>query len=328
MRRVEHWAEIMRAIAIFSVICAHCNLEVVDAVTGYENCLMSSCGTVGVGIFFFLSGYFFKPFQQRGAKKIFQSMIIPWVTAATCVWLYVVLRKGGVNVSSWFTFVIGGSSLFYFMTDLLILQAAASVLSLFETPVFSLAFYLVSLALNIAAIATIGEFEKYLSPYLNPFVFVSFFAMGLYLRTHSTSRIKNLLRSGYLRSICTAASLFILLLPRQLTYFSGVKEIFFETLFILTVYMWSQSIGAFTGKRARIARLMQRIGEKSFSIYLWHIPIAGIISNICNRHIIMSWGGILWPFVILLLTIILLDTAEKVFRRAGLSEYLCVLGIR
>ena len=88
------FVNILRFLAILSVICAHVSTDS----SSYANLVVRSCGTVGVGLFFFLSGYFFyynkKDFIFFWKTK-FKTIIVPWLFCGTIDWLYVVLRKGG-----------------------------------------------------------------------------------------------------------------------------------------------------------------------------------------------------------------------------------------
>ena len=58
-----------------------------------------------------------------------KTLIIPWLIAATIIWLYVILRKGEIAFDSWFNFLIGNGSIFYFMTNLIIYFIIFAVLS-------------------------------------------------------------------------------------------------------------------------------------------------------------------------------------------------------
>ena len=116
----------MKCFAILSVICAHCRLENSNAIVNYLAHILANLGSIGVGVFMFCSGlYFFKKsdFRVYGyLKKTWTKMIIPWFIAATATYFYITLRKGGISIWSYLEFIIGYKTIFYFMTDLLLIQ--------------------------------------------------------------------------------------------------------------------------------------------------------------------------------------------------------------
>ncbi len=118
---------IMKAMAVVAIVACHCTQvsENAGAINKIATLFFEKWIYLGVPVFYFLSGYV-SNFEVSG--KIFllrklKTIIIPWLLTGTVVWLYVVLRKGGISLNEWFLFVIGRKSYLYFLTDLIIFQA-------------------------------------------------------------------------------------------------------------------------------------------------------------------------------------------------------------
>lgn len=102
----------LKVFAIVSIVAAHC--PNVSPNTNKLNMLfswiLSQIGSIGVGVFFIISGYLFYKnkypihvFFWRKSKTIF----LPWIVIGTAMYLYITLRKGEIGLSSWFNFLLG-----------------------------------------------------------------------------------------------------------------------------------------------------------------------------------------------------------------------------
>ena len=316
------WA--MRAIAIFSVICAHCSLQVTDDenLLQYEAHVLSNFGTLGVGVFFFLSGFFFHPWKIHNFRKYIRNYIIPWVISATMVYLYVTLRKGTVNVANCALFILGYGTLYYFMTDLVIIQGIMSVLVRIIKK--SSWIYVFCTAINLAALYADKQGLSFApTVYLNPCIFISFFALGKWMRDSNIIndyRIKTKARRNAFICLLILLSAFFMFSGIELTYYMGPFEVVVETIFILMLLsMGISDKGVWT---------VVYIGKRSFAIYLWHIPIAGIVSNIFNRWIAMKYVFFLWPVVVLVLTLFVLQCVLYAMKKLGIERHRWLLGVK
>ena len=115
---------IMKFIAMFCVIGAHCNSVSVENIFAQKSSLLlQNIGSISVIIFFVLAGAFFH--YDKYSIKVFLKnkvalLLLPWIISGTAVYLYVYLRKYQVDFLSWFYYVIGNGSYLYYLTILLI----------------------------------------------------------------------------------------------------------------------------------------------------------------------------------------------------------------
>lgn len=316
---------VMRAIAIFSVICAHCNMQVMENENPlflYEAHIVSNFGTLGVGVFFFLSGFFFQPWNVKNVRKYIRTYIIPWLVSAMAVYLYVTLRKGTVNAIDYILFTLGYGSLYYFMTDLIIIQGIMS----FLVRIIRKSGWIYFLCTAVNLLVLYADMRGYsLTPtvYLNPCIFLSFFALGKWLRDSciiSKYRIWTETARKVLKCILILLSAVFLFSGIKLSYYMGPIEVLVETTFILMLLVGNS-------ERSE-GQLLQRIGKRSFALYLWHIPLAGIISNIFNRWTVMKYVFFLWPVIVLLLTLLILQSVLCVMKKLGIGRYCWLLGVK
>ena len=103
---------ILKAIAIFSVVCAHSTplMDSNSKINVFSSQMLDYLGTFGVPVFFCISGYLFagntRTWGEFWKRKVF-TLFIPWICCETLLWLYVVLRKGGISITAWLLFLLG-----------------------------------------------------------------------------------------------------------------------------------------------------------------------------------------------------------------------------
>ena len=187
--KTREYIYLLKAFAIFSVVCAHASVEPEQSstVVYFVIRLMSSIGTAGVPIFFLLSGYLFydnhyewKEFIRR--KCI--SILLPWFFCETLVWLYVVLRKGGISFKAWFEFMLGVNHSTYYMTILLCFFVVFWHMKKYVNCL------LVCMVLSVISILAYGWKIPYISEwnhlaitvYLNPLLWMIYFILGMLIK--------------------------------------------------------------------------------------------------------------------------------------------------
>lgn len=315
---------VTRAIAILSVICAHVSLVTRgDAISDYSSHVLANFGTIGVGIFYLISGYNFAPKKYRFSESVklkFFSIITPWLCVGTLVWLYVVLRKGGISFVEWFKFIIGYGSYLYFLTNLV---------------VFYLLFYLISRIGNehvekivCAAFVPISYFSIILESkgvsvfpnfYLDPFIFIGYFSAGYLIQGHEAVTDRRLFKNPLW--------IIFFILPfipmATLSYAGDIFVPIYETTFIIGVFSLARLI-----MHTKLKDESIWVGKQSMAIYLLHMPFAGIIANIFNR---VSWTvyiDFLRPVLTLAITVIVIKLIVFFSRKLNAVWLMKMVGIR
>ena len=178
----------IKAFAIFSVVCAHTAVEPANSTESLHFAVkvLSAIGTMGVPIFFIVSGYLFQN-NQRNMKSFWirklKTIICPWLFCETLVWLYVVLRKGGVSVWSWTKFILGINHSTYYLTILIFFFIVFWYLKNNTVViVLSMCFSCLSIIAYGWDLPLFSKFnDMFVTIYLNPFLWMMYFGLGLLL---------------------------------------------------------------------------------------------------------------------------------------------------
>lgn len=274
----------LKAIAIFSVVCAH-STPLPDG-SGRWNVLCSQIldylGTFGVPVFFCISGYLFagntrtlREFWQRKVTTLF----LPWIFCETVLWFYVVLRKGGISITAWLLFLLGYHHTTYYLT----------ILVIFYVIYWKIRSNKVVWALNLISILSIvetgwnvGIFHRLNgmlnSYYLNPFNWMIFFGIGILVRRQSQKIVEMFFDWKGLLCLFGSVIYFSInnFLGQEMYYFSRFA-LLGNLLNIGTVIYLGHKLMNVKGKKA-----IWKIGETSFSIYLLHQFFAGIVVAVTN----------------------------------------------
>lgn len=281
--KVSKTIYIAKAFAVLSIICAHCGG--VNEGSGYLNIvssnILSSLGSIGVGIFLFLSGYLMF-FTKKNAADFFTkkitSLVLPWFFCGTLVYLYVYLRKGGLGFISLVKWLLGIDTYLYYMTVLSVLYLVCFFIRKNKTAVWVTV--LISAAWNIALGAAL-----YIHPgmikivYLDPIRFAFFFALGLLVANYGVfENILAFCKKSVLPATAVLTVIIVLLAfnDKTLSYFR-IYYIFVELVALAAI------LGISAASADTRSALFTNIGKASFSIYLLHMPIAGIVANVFRR---------------------------------------------
>lgn len=318
----RNYIYICKGISIFSVAAAHVSSAFAYAGEMEKFCvrLLSSLGTIGVPLFFLISGYLYeKSLKKHDWKYIVKSKLeglcIPWMINGTIVWLYVVLRKGGISFKNWLYFLIGIDSYLYFMFVLVILYMLYVVMRKNK-----FLFY-VGIFFSVISYIYINIFGKTIlfSPYLNVIGWQGWFLVGggICCKESYEQRmlvfIKKWWSIGFM--IAVTLALYICYKEETLTYWHK-SYIWFE----LASLMFLGGLAYYLLRCEKIKKMLICIGKNSFSIYLFHMPVAGIISNIMNRFP-NSFLVFLRPFIVVGMTLLLIKLGDFFFERLGLHKY-------
>lgn len=311
----------MKMFAIFSVVSAHCSS--VRGNAGALNLtmsnLLSTVGICGVTIFYLLAGYFFckskASFKAFLIKKVNQ-IIVPWMFCGTFVYLYVALRKDGVSMLDLGLWLIGFKTYLYFLTHLILFYLLFYKFR--NNLVVNLVAIFISCCSNIYTSVS-SAINELIIPYLNPFNWMGYFALGIIFRNTNffqlTQNFFNKFRYYFLFLFFLTLVLIVVLLGK-INYWTNYS-LLFQSIFFFMIFGFSQ-------KQVFQSKILILIGKESFAIYLLHMPIAGIVTNIANRCNI-PFEVILRPLIVILTTCSSILIWRWVSRKLGLSNYLMPL---
>lgn len=268
----------IKAFAILCVVSAHASLIPKGSSILNQICsrLLDCLGTMGVPIFFIVSGYLFvytkKTFREFWSARL-KSLIMPWLFCETVLWFYVVLRKGGISFLAWFKFVVGIEHTTYYLTMLIIFY-----LVFWEIRKYKYASY-VCIIMSIISVLSTGYHFGFdfinkitFTYYLNPFNWMGYFCIGMLMRKKT-----NILSVG---KKCRKALYFMLLLlivSISLHIYYNLPYTYFSKFSIINTILSTGIIFALPMIFRKMPRFLIEIGKYSFSIYLLHQLVVGVV---------------------------------------------------
>lgn len=316
----------IKSFAIISVICAHCNFVSETASDFCKNCslILQNLGTAGVGCFFVISGYLFH-YKSGKCKdffhKKFNGIVIPWIISATIVYLYVYLRKPPLTVAGWLNFVVGNGSYCYYLTVLLILYFIFYILPFMRTEAALCICGLIGVMSSVW-FYQIGS----ISPYLNVFNWIGFFSVGYYFQKNKELFEK--IKVAFLKTRVIWLFAYLAVIAFQVfqskggSYWGGINSVF----------SWCGSLALISfatfvsEKRNQFSTSILNLGKDSFAIYIWHMPIAGIVAYLMSKGV-LSYFVLARPLFVALFTEILLLCAKRIILKLKLNKFAKFIGI-
>lgn len=314
---------LIKGLAVCSVISAHCNSVASDAMAVAKVCslILQHISTYGVICFFTLSGFLFQSDECVGVffQKKLKRLCIPWFISATVVYLYVYLRKPPVSISTWIRFVIGDGSYCYYMSILMMLYV---IFVIFPRMQKNIPLYI---CVVLTVVSASYAYKYFPNAYMNIFNWIGYFALGVLIRNKEEWFRNMFHKVASMRFIIYAVAVGVITfqISRKTVpkYWGGMCWV--ETVlgaFVLTIL----------AKRIMdtgILRIfLKRIGVKSYWIYLWHMPIAGITAAIMNRGILQQWV-LVRPIIVLLITSFSGAFLEVVAKKLKLTKFLKYVGL-
>ncbi|MFQ9619328.1 MAG: acyltransferase family protein [Waltera sp.] len=239
------------------------------------------------------------------------------------MWFYVVLRKGGISIAAWLLFLLGYHHTTYYLTILVLFYViywkirnhgviwmlnAVLIISILETGWNVGIFHQLNMILD--------------SYYLNPFNWMLFFGIGLLMYRDPQKAIQSFKGWWGILCICGSAVYFSVHLYLGLEFYYFSKYALIGDLLSLgtVVYLGRKLMN---GKKKEV---LLKIGDWSFSIYLLHQFVAGIVVAITNR-----WDFFVLtlcrPWIILAITACIVMVIDRIFREK-LSWVRTIIGIR
>lgn len=304
----------MKAFAIFSVICAHITPlnENVGLLSKFISNFYDCLGCLGVGIFFIISGYLFYnnkyPLKEFLLEK-FKKIIIPWFFIGSIVYICVFYFQQKLSLIEYIKFLFGYGSYLYYLSVLFIFY-----LLFFSSKMKKIKILIVLFIMSIVSnIITINYYDKldHIS-YINALNWMIYFIIGIVLNKYrKIDIIKERFHISYI----------LVLLIVLIHLFFSEKLSYFSPFGLITIILSFFSLLSLLLRKDINNKFLKYIGKISFSIYLIHMPIAGVIvrlSNLFDIPIII----IIRPFVTLLITVFVIWIYKKILDILGAPKIL------
>ena len=300
---------IMKFFAIFSVICAHCNSVSASApfFAQTSSRFWQQIGTIGVIIFFIVSGalFHYNKYSLKGfvIKKLL-NLFIPWVISGSIVYFYVYIRKPPITFLSWLYYIIGNGSYLYYLTILFICYS----FFYFLKPLRHTYSLIIISVLTIVSVCLIHD-KGVITPYLDIFNWIGYFSFGILLSRYKDNAIRifsNIEKIKLMIYFVFITSLILRsILKTNITYWGTLN-------FVCIVFgaVSFALISKTLSNHFMFSKHLVALGDNSLFIYLWHMPVAGIVANIMNRGLFV-YGVPLRPFIVLTIMIVVLHIAKK-----------------
>ena len=309
----------VKAFAILSVICAHVAYvpQSDSAANVMAGNVLTSLGSIGVTMFFILSGLLFAKgghvFSGFFRKRI-KSIFIPWFATGTVVYGYVAIRKNGINLVDWIGFVSGNGSYLYFLPMLI-----ACYLMFFYVNENSSRLTCVMVLSLASIVLTAGKVITEINPYMNPFNWFFYFGVGYVL--FNMDRVGIVLdfakRTVWYWACGFVAALGAFSFHGSVGYWT-MNYLFFELMAVMCI------LGICSFPVIYQSRPINSIGQESFSIYLLQMPLAGIIAFFFSKVDLVPLT-LLRPFVVLLLIIMLIRACKFMAQKMQIDGLMSML---
>ncbi|HEY9278153.1 MAG TPA: acyltransferase [Methylotenera sp.] len=309
----------LKAFAILSVICAH--TASVSKLDSFSNVIagkiLNSLGSIGVVVFFIIAGFLFANSNYsliNFFKKRVITILIPWVATGTIVYCYVAIRKNGINLIDWLYFITGNKSYLYFLPMLLACYLISflinkSLIKLILIVIFSL----------LCILLTTNNLLTQINPYMNPFNWFFYFGIGylLFIFNKLYVLVDFAKRNFFLLGIIFILCLFAFSIHRNIGYWTR-EYLFFEFISVNCIFAICSLPSIYESK------LINIIGKESFSIYLIHMPFAGVVAYLLS-FVDFAPVTLIRPFLVLFLSLAAIYVFKLISKKLKMDSFLPIL---
>ena len=326
---------LLKFFAIFSVICAHIAVPSGDNKEGLVYIVirfLSATGTMGVPLFYIISGYLFYGNSKRIDefwKNKLVTIIMSWMFCETIVWLYVVLRKGGISLGEWIKFILGVYHSTYYLTVLIILFVVYFKLKKYK--VFLIASVIIS-AISLIALGSgcvvWQEINKLtITPYLNPLNWMIYFSIGLIIRKNNC--LERLADYAFKGLIITVPALIV---SFGIHHVYQIPWLYYSKYALLNIFLQiavAYGGAEFIARYIKKSTMLEQVGKQSFTIYLLHELVVGAIvylTGLTNNALIIF----LRPFIVVVMVMIGIEILYRINEKCNmrLNIFLKLIGLR
>ena len=301
---------VMKAFAIFSVICAHMKFQLEYGSAGWlSDKIISILGIFGVPVFYICAGYYYRRAENDTyafwSKKL-KNIMIPWlIWAAFTNILNNVIQYSNISIKGFIKWFSGYHSLYYFLA---VLVFCFVIFKPYRNKKYMIVIGLISITVNILVALNFGGVlhSKILSSYfINYLVWPIFFEMGILWRLYEVKL--RVLMLGDRKVWCGGiiisfiiVYLTLVISDTRVSYW-GYYSVIFELLGFLTIFMLSRKVYYF--------RVLEYIGQNTFFIYLTHMQIVGVINTRLPQN---GFFYLIKPFIGLMVMCCLVFFIQKI----------------
>jgi len=317
--------DMLKGLAIMSVICAHCN-TVSDNYSVFNihiGAILKTVGTIGVALLYILSGFLFERIelqQQKSSvgkiiKKKLGRIIIPWVFCGTLVYFYVMIRQGGISALGWLTWILGQGTYLYFLTVLMLMYIVFGIIGYNKKILYVLV--IVSIISRGLVFLNVLDNKYYV---LNIFNWIIFFIAGMVISNRNISLGQK--EKNIALFIFGITLIVVFIRGSYFEYWSlgywGFASV--SSIGFLKIIEWIRPL--------RVGLIVRNLGRQSLAVYLLHMPFAGIVVNIFNR----VDNGILTlsrPIIVLSMTMVCIKICGVIIKKLYIEDWgIRLLGIQ
>lgn len=316
---------VARGIAILSVIAAHVNqINNSSIISLIITNGINYFGQIGVIIFFITGGFLYER-QEHDTFKYFarkwRTLILPWFFCSSITYFLSVLLTMSFSLENYFKWILGSGTWYYYIAVYVILLALFKWIWKRDALLF-LCIILTGSSLWIGGDLIFGQnlMGEVITPYLNIFNWIGFFAMGILARRYiGTLKIKeNLLLIALAFMILGCVGLCCFEVHTYFSIYSYIFEIGSGLLLINLCY--------YINKMHYVIMILEYSGKNSYCIYLLHMQI---VQFLCSRIPNNIFGDVLRPIIGLAIMDILIWLIYKIGKKHKfVNKVLFFLGLR
>lgn len=316
---------IARGIAILSVIAAHVNqVNNSSIISSVITNGIKYFGQIGVGVFLLLGGFLYDR-QEHDTFKYFarkgRTLFLPWIFCSSVTYFLSALLTMTFSVDDYFKWILGSGTWYYYIVIYVILLGLFKWIWKRDGLLF-LCIILTGISLWIGEDFIFGHnlMGGVITPYLNIFNWIGFFAIGILVRRYiGTLKIKG--------SMLLLALAFMILGCVGLCYFE------INSYFSIYAYIFEVGAGGilihlcyYIDKLHYLTMFLEYSGKNSYCIYLLHMQI---VQFLCSRIPNNICGAVLRPIIGLAIMDILILLIYKIGKKYEfVNKVLFLLGLR
>ncbi|MCC8139954.1 MAG: acyltransferase [Lachnospiraceae bacterium] len=331
LQRESQQIYIMKALAVYSIIAAHCKLPMMENYSGSLSVMLTATkyfGEIGVPVFLVLSGRLFDrnrrfpDFLRNKCKKI----VLPWMCCSLLVWIYMFIQGDFYDLLRW---LLGIGNVYWYMPVLCLyfvvfyvlhnvnLRGGVFIVSIiYHVVVYDLC------AVNIVAAENcviLGNFLKHMP----------FFLMGLLINDFNLKGHIYRILNSHIAMVITCLVLIITAGYNHIKFgdinYDSPLFLVFSSAGIIMIAWISLKIQSNSGY---IKNAFATIGKESYFIYLLHLPFAGILSNILSRNLVTAYMIAFYPLFIIIILHFAAGMMTWFCKKTGIWGLLSIFGLQ